>query len=116
MKRPHFLISNSIHKEDITRLKSSLVALTYLFKEYDDLEKQLQELVIEGMIDEGELDSIFDEVTEVTSQQRGKLTELELIISKYSYLSFYAILTSTRAAIFNIVFMLKTSGSNSPYV
>ena len=71
-------------KEDIARPTSSLVALTNQFKECSDLEKQVQELVIEKINDEGELDSFFDEVTEVTSQQRGKLTKLEFIISKYN--------------------------------
>ena len=45
--------------------------------------KQLRELVIEEMNDVGKLDSFFDEVTEVTSQQRGTLTKLEFIMSKY---------------------------------
>ena len=58
--------------------------MTNQFKECSDLEKQLRELVIEEINDEGELDSFFDEVTEVTSQQHGKLTKLEFIISKYN--------------------------------
>ena len=57
--------------------------MTDKFKECNDLEKQLRELVVEEINEEGELDSIFDEVTQVTSQQRRKLRKLEFIISKY---------------------------------
>ena len=65
--------------EDIARLKSSLAALNTQFQECNILENQLRELVIKEIDDEDELDSFFDEVNEVKSTQRGKLTNLNLL-------------------------------------
>ena len=73
----------TLSKEKLAQLKSSFAALTNQFNECKDIEKQLRELIIEEVDNQGELDTFFDEVNEVTAQQRGKLTKLEFILSKY---------------------------------
>ena len=73
----------TLSKEELAQLKSSFAALNSQFNECKDIEKQLRELIIEEVDNQGELDTFFDEVNEATSQQRGKLTKLEFILSKY---------------------------------
>ena len=73
----------TLSKEELAQLKSSFTALNNQFNGCKDLEKQLKELIIEEVDNQGELDTFFDEVNEVTSQQHSKVTKLEFILSKY---------------------------------
>ena len=69
--------------EEIARLKSAFSALHTQFKDCNELEKQLRDIVLDEIENEDELDAFFDEVDEVASVNRGKLTKLEFVISKY---------------------------------
>ena len=66
----------TLSNKDTARLRSAFAVLNTQFKECNDLEKQLRDIVIDELDNEDELDAFSDEVDEVTSINRGKLTKL----------------------------------------
>ena len=88
------LTKESLENDDISLLNSTAGALHDQCQEFLTLEKGLRTVVLGEIQDEKELDTFFDEVTEVTNTNRGKfnkitvfLTELEKKNAKYSPVS-----------------------------
>eukprot|EP00794_Sanderia_malayensis_P003895 gene3895-biopygen3329 len=73
----------SLRDEEISLLKSSLELLTNTFQDSQNLEKEIKEIVLEEIEDETEQDDFFDEGDSVIIANKGKLSKLEFIISKF---------------------------------
>ena len=69
--------------KDVSQLKSAADALNVQFRECQDLDRELRSVVLEDMEDEDDMDTFFDEVNEVTTLNRGKISELEFYLSKF---------------------------------
>ena len=70
------LTKDALTNDDISLLKSTAGALHDQCQECITLEKELHAVVLEEIKDEKELDTFFNEVTDVTNTNLGKFTKL----------------------------------------
>eukprot|EP00794_Sanderia_malayensis_P001767 gene1767-biopygen1613 len=69
--------------EEITFLKTAAAALQEQLKECQNLDKEIRIVALDEIEDEDESDAFFDEVTEVTNNNRGKISKLAFCISEF---------------------------------
>ena len=70
-------------EEEISVLKSTAEALHEQFRDCQILDKELRGIVLEEIQNEEESDAFFDEVTEVTNANRGKINKLLFYIAEF---------------------------------
>ena len=76
------LTKDALTNDDISLLKSTAGALHDQFQECITLEKELRAVVLEEIKDEKELDTFFDEVTDVTNTNRGKFNKITFFLAE----------------------------------
>ena len=76
------LTKDALTNDDISLLKSIAGALHDQFQECITLEKELRAVVLEEIKDEKELDTFFDEVTDVTNTNRGKFNKSTFFLAE----------------------------------
>ena len=70
------LTEHAISDEDLSPLKSAAAALNQQFQECQILDKEIRSIALDEIQDEEEQDAFFDEATEVTNLNRGKISKV----------------------------------------
>lgn len=76
-------MKTDLTEEEITLLKSSFELLNTTFQDSTHLEKELKNIILDEVEDEAEQDEFFDEGDSVIITNKGKLSKLEFVISKF---------------------------------
>ena len=76
------LTKDALTNDDISLLKSTAGALHNQCQECITLEKELHAVVLEESKDEKELDTFFDEVTDVTNTNLGKFNKITFFLAE----------------------------------
>ena len=112
----HFT-KTTLTDDEIALVKGSLDLLRTTFEEMRTLERELKAMALEEMKDEAEQNDFLDEGDAVILKSKGKLTKLELFISKREKPAFFITSFNARAPFYaTYVFSVKTARTKPPHL